>query len=95
MAEIHVVRGRIFLSDGRSGVLMTRDQLALAEATDGVGFLTGAVVGPQSYTDVSGAASITSDGRLRVDTKPTDETVNLFAAPSPWGGSPWSSKSPW
>lgn len=97
MPEIHATGGRLFSTDGRHGVLVRgRDELGLLEAADGVGFLTAAVVGPQSYEPGDPSAiTATADGRLRVDTRPTDETVNLFAQPSPWGGNPWSSKSPW
>ena len=94
MPEIHVINGRLYAADG-SGVVVRENQLALLESSGTVAFLTSAVVGAQSYATRNGAITATNDGRLRVDTKPTDETVNLFDAPSAFDGSPWSSKSPW
>lgn len=93
MAEIHVFGGRIYAADG-SGILVTRNELALLTDDDVAAITQAAVVGPQSYED-SGSLTMTPDGRLRVDTEPTAETVNLFAGPNPWSGSPWSSKSAW
>jgi len=95
MPEIHVTGGRLYTSDGRHGVLIQSNQLGLLEAANDYGFLTAALIGPQSFDGTTGALTSTSDGRLRVDTSPTSETVNLFAGPSGWEGSSWSSKSPW
>ena len=97
MPEIHVRGNRIYSASRGHGVLVLADELALLEEADGVAFVHGAAIGVASYdpNDATGAMTLTNDGRLRVDTKPTDETVNPFAAPSPFDGSPWSRKNPW
>lgn len=94
MAEIRIFGGRPYLvSDdhARLGIFTTRDQLAVLTDDDVAAITTGAVVGPQSYQD-AGALTVTNDGAMRVDASPPR---NLFASPSPFDGSPWSSKSPW
>jgi hypothetical protein len=90
MAQIHVISGRLYSTNGL-GLVVRSDELALLTGDDVAAITTAAVVGPQNYTD-SGSLTMTNDGRLRVD---ASTEANLFAAPSAFSGNPWSSKSPW
>jgi hypothetical protein len=90
MARVRVISGRLYAANS-TGLIARTDELALIEQGDGIVI---AISGEDPNGEPT-AIQMNAEGRLRVDTKPTDETVNLFAAPSPWAGNPWSSKSPW
>ncbi len=90
MARVRVISGRLYAA-GTTGLIARADELALIETGDGIAI----AISGEDPNGEPAAITMTSENRLRVDTKPTDETVNLFAAPSPWAGNPYSGKSPW
>lgn len=89
-----VVRNGSIYIDSGTGIFTDSDIVAGVTADSSVEL--SAVVSLPSYVPGdTESMTLTPVGRLRVDTRPADETVNVFAASSPFDGESWSSKSPW